>query len=474
MSSQGLSRTLFFIKLGLISSLVTAGGYQSAFAQNAKLSAASSPSAPSAAVPEAVESARVQQKLKQVSQVRAENYDLQRHPVSDSEAQHWKNILWTTAIVEPQDPFVASALSSILLLSRTPGLSSAQRRTVDMAFQIGTQLYLKYPAVYFGVGQQFAQTLTSSADPNWVAMSLSGLAKSRLSPAQLQQLSERVRQRFPQWQQSAVLYTTLQDVQGLAQSSTPPLKDLLNWTIAPGQMQLYVICTRDRDALCQTVLKNGQGNFVRTAEPAVSTADSIPQRPLWSMPLLLRSIHGLGWNFTRGETPQGVYRIEGTTPQPDYDFFRAYGQFSLINLYVPFEVGAREFLPGRSGPFAGSLESYRTLLPPTWRSYSPMEQSYWAGRMGRGLFRIHGSGEATDFFRKRPTDTAVSWNPTLGCLSALELYDQTGKLQRADMPKILGALRTASAKMSGYLIVVEVPSATQRPISVEDIEAALR
>ena len=471
MFHQGPSWTRLFVKLGIVSGLLAAGGFQSAFAQRVNLAAASSPSA---TVPEALESARIQQKLKQVSQVRAENYDLQRHPVSDSQAQHWKNILWTTAIVESQEPFVASALSSILSLSRTPGLSSAQRRTVDMAFQIGTQLYLKYPSVYAGVGQQFAQSLNSSTDPNWVAMSLSGLAKTNLSSAQIQQLSNRVRQRFPQWQQNAVLYTTLQDVQSQAQSPTPPLKDLLNWTIAPGQMQLYVICTRDREALCQTVLKNAQGNFVRTADRAISTTGSIPQGPLWSMPLLLRSIHGLSWNFTRGQTPQGIYRIEGTTPQPDYDFFRAYGQFSLVNLFVPFEAGSREFLPGRPGPFVGSLESYKALLPPTWRSYAPMEQSYWAGRMGRGLFRIHGSGEATDFFHKGATDTAASWNPTLGCLSALELYDQTGKLQQADMPKILGAMRTVSTKMSGYLIVVEVSGALQKPITVEDIEAALR
>ena len=440
MSCQGLSWTQFFVRLGIVSGLLATGGFQSALAQRVNLAAANSPSA---VVSEAVESARLQQKLKQVSQVRAENYDLQRHPVSDPQAQHWKNILWTTAIVEPQEPFVASALSSILSLSQMPGLSSAQRRTVDMAFQIGTQLYLKYPSVYAGVGQQFSQTLTSSADPNWVAMSLSGLAKSNLSPAQVRQLSDRVRQRFPQWQQNAALYTTLQDVQGSAQSSTPPLKDLLNWTIAPGQMQLYVICTRDREALCQTVLKNAQGNFVRTADAAISTTGSIPHS-LWSMPLLLRSIHGLSWNFTRGQTPQGIYRIEGTTPQPDYDFFRAYGQFSLVNLFVPFEAGSREFLPGRPGPFVGSLESYKALLPPTWRGYAPMEQSYWAGRMGRGLFRIHGSGEAIDFFHKRPADAATSWNPTLGCLSALELYDQDWKAPAGGYAEDLG--RTANGQ----------------------------
>lgn len=462
-----------FWRLGLragLLSLFCLCGLQSAYAQT-KLAATDRVTS---IAPEAIESARIQQKQKQIQQIRADNYDLQLHPVSDAQEKHWKNILWTTAIVEPQDDFVVSALSNILSLSRQRGLSAAQSRTVEMAFQIGNQLYISNPTVFAGVGQQFLQTIEGSSNSRFVAMALAGLAKSQLSPAQVQQLSERVRQRFPQWSQNPVLLTTLQDVrERIAPTPTPPLKDLLSWTIAPGQMQLYVICSRDRNALCRTVLKNGQGNFVRAASAVSSNGSRLQQGQLWSVPLLLRSIHGLGWNFTRGQTPQGIYRIEGFTPQPDDEFFRAYGRFSLINLFVPFESGARSFLPGRSGRFTGDLNSYRTLLPLSWRSYAPMEQSYWAGQLGRGLFRIHGSGEDVNFFRKSPSDLAAAWNPTLGCLSALELYDQSGKMQQADMPKIVSALSLAGARnLSGYLIVVDVDTPSQRPVSVEDIEAA--
>jgi hypothetical protein len=466
----------FRLKLGLaISLLVLGGGFPSAFGRSTEVAVVDAQS--SLVVPQAIEAARIQQKLKQTSQVRADNYDLQKHPVSDSEEKHWKNVLWTTAIVEPQDPFVAEALNGILSLSGRSGLSAAQSRTVDMAFQIGTQLYLSYPTVYSRIGQRFVETVERGTDPRWVAMALSGLAKSKISSDQIQQLSDRVRQRFPQWSQNPVLLTTLQDVkEQLSPSAVPPLKDLLNWTIASGQMHLYVICTRDRQALCTAVLKNPQGKFVRAADSNLSASGTkVQPGQLWSIPLLLRSIHGLGWNFTRGQTPQGIYRIEGSTPQPDHKFFRAYGHFSLINLFTPFEAGAQSFLPGHPGPFSGNLQSYKALLPTSWRNYDPIDQSYWAGRMGRGLFRIHGSGEAPDFFRKTQRDSvSTSWNPTLGCLSALELYDQTGKLQQADMPKIISTLTSQGGKsLAGYLIVVEIPSLSQKPVSTEDIEAAL-
>ncbi len=415
--------------------------------------------------PQATQAARVSQKQAQLRQIRSDNFDLRQHPITDAKEKHWRNILWTTAIVEPQEPFIAQSLSNILAYARSPGLSASQRRTVNMAFQVGTQLYLNHPNVYGSLGQQFVDTVSASPNPGFVAMALSGLAKSSLPPAQLQTLSNLTRQRFPQWSQNIALRTTLMDVnEKIAPAPVPPLRDLLTWTVAPGQLQMFVICGRDRNTLCTAILKDRQGQFVREGGR------------LWSTPLLLRSLHRLGWNFTRGETPQGIYRIEGTVPQPDNEFFRAFGRFSLVNLYVPFEPGAKSFLPGRAGAFSGNLKNYETMLPPTWRNYTPIQQTYWAGYMGRGLFRIHGSGEDPNFFSKLPQDGAATpWNPTIGCLSALEIYDGTGRLQQADMPKILSALRAAGGNnFSGYLTVVEVPQAVQGALSAEAIEAAMR
>ncbi|HEY9824388.1 MAG TPA: hypothetical protein V6D19_03005 [Stenomitos sp.] len=215
-----------------------------------------------------------------------------------------------------------------------------------MAFQIATQLYLDQPVANAPIGKQFLQILERSTDPQWVAIALAGLAKNNPQPVQLQRWRGRVQQRFPNWSQIPVLVPTLEDLnERLSPSPISPLYDLLKWSAAPGQMQMYVPCPRDRTQLGVAILKDRNGQFVRTTNRAV--------------PLLLRSIHGLSWNFTRGETPQGLYCIEGLIPQPDTLFFRAYGQFSLVNLFVPFESGVRSFLPGRPGPFQGSLSDYQ-------------------------------------------------------------------------------------------------------------------
>lgn len=418
-----------------------------------------------AEVIQATANARSRQRDEQTRQVRAENYDLNQFPVTNQNEKHWRNILWTTAVVEPQEPFVESAINQILAMMTQRGLSTSQQRTVDSATKVATQLYLRYPNIYGSFEQRFLQAIDSSPDPEWVAVSLSALAKGKTSITQLQSVAERVKSRFPNWQKNIYLYTTIREVaEVIAPSPMPPLKDLLNWTIAPRQLQLYVLCRSNRDVLCQAILKDRDGQLVRNDDGK-----------LWSVPLLLKSIHDLNWNFVRGQTPQGVYRVEGIVPQPDDEFFRAYGRFSLVKLFVPFEPGAKQFLPGKSGAFNGNLNDYQTLLPPSWRNYWAVQQSYWAGKIGRSDFRIHGTGEAPDFFsNKGSKPDTFSWNPTIGCLSALELYNEKGQLVEAHMPKLLGGLRmVAGSNFAGYMVVIEVPGQSEEPISLQEIDTAL-
>jgi hypothetical protein len=402
----------------------------------------------------------------QIQNLRPENFDVKRYPINDLNADRWQESLWNATVLSPQSDFVAQALEDILALTANPKLSDGQKSVVDAAMQVGTQLYLSYPSFYQKVGRRFLQTIDSSNDSQWVAMSLSALAKSGIPKSNLQQLSTKVQKRFPNWRQDIFLFTTLQQI-SITNSTpaVPPLADLLSWQIAPGQPQMYVFCQPNREILCVSMVKDGNGRFVEQ------------NGQLWTVPLLLQSLHHLEWNFYRGQTPQGIYRIEGVVPQPDDEVFRAYGQFPLVKLFLPHEdEGVQEFLPNRKGKFVGNLQTYQTLLPPTWRNYFPIQQSYWAGKIGRTLFRIHGTGEAIDFFRVKtnPANPSYAWNPTLGCLSALELYNQNGQLLQADVPKILNMLNyLGRGKIAGYLIVVEVPSRSGGQISTPEIREAI-
>ncbi|GAP94052.1 hypothetical protein NIES2104_05620 [Leptolyngbya sp. NIES-2104] len=393
-------------------------------------------SAASSPIPLATAEARIRQRQDQLRLISPAAYDLTRYPIADQNERHWRQLLWATAVIEPQDAYVRTAIAQILTLTPQK-LTPAQSRTVEMALQIATQLYLSNPTP--DLQQPFIQTIAQSSNSRWVAMSLSALSKGGATVIQQQQWIDQIAQRFPKWSENVSLYTTIKELTTAAQ--TPPIRDLLTWTIVPNQQQLYVFCQRDRSELCTAFLRDRTGRFVKNnGQP-------------WSMPLLTRSLHNLSWNFSRGYTPQGIYRIEGTIPQPDTDYFRAYGFYSLVQLFAPLEPGVKEFIPGRRGTLTGKLDGYKTLLPPSWREYFPIQASYWAGLFGRSEFRIHGSGEDPKFFTNNQRyPQSEGWNPAIGCLSALELYDSTGRVQFAQMPDLLSRL---GAKPTGYLIVVE-------------------
>lgn len=419
--------------------------------------------------------ARQQQKREQAQLLTPEYFNLQAYPVSDRTETHWRKLLWATAIIEPQDEFVGMTIRSILQLAQRPTLSMAQRRIVHMALQVGTQLYLSQSSGSHAFKAVFETILETNTNEQWVAMAVSALARTPdlgsqvgftyppQSHPDVGKWLERIKVRFPHWRNNNSLYTTLVDI-GQPKPSLPPLNDLFTWSIAPNQFHLYVLCRPNRFILCQAILKDPQGSWVREGDR------------LWSIPLMGRSLHHLTWNFGRGNTPQGIYRVEGTIPQPDTEFFRAYGLFPLVNLFVPWESGVNQFLAGRKGYGFSSLTDYQSLLPPQWRSYYPIQQSYWAGKGGRGLFRIHGSGEPATFFTNNQMEnTSRLWNPAIGCLSALELYDESGRLQRADMPTLLQKLSSVGGnQFTGYLIVVDIPGDDTSPVSLSDLMGSLK
>ncbi|NJK99023.1 MAG: hypothetical protein HC910_00135 [Spirulinaceae cyanobacterium SM2_1_0] len=418
-------------------------------------------------LPEATAAARVQQRQQQVNLIQPQRYDLSRYPLGDRHETHWRQTLWATAVLEPKQPEIATAIATLTGYAAQPNLTPSQQRSVQMALQVGTQLYISDPQFFRELGDRLRQVVADSPQPDWVAMALSALARGGESPDNLRAQIQQIRLRFAR-QGTMRLDITLHDLETRLQAEPlPPLRDLLAWQVVPQQAHLYIFCRPDRSILCRAVLKDRNGRFVR------ESAD--PDAPLWSVELLSRTLHhGLAWNFTRGESPQGIYRIEGTMPRLESGYFRAFGQFPLVKVFMPYERGTTEFLPGQRGTWTATPDAYRALLPPSWRDHFPMQQTYWAGRLGRSLIRIHGSGEPPDFFANNERfPESYQWNPTIGCFSAVELYDDSGRLQRADMPKILTALNAAGGgSIEGYLVAVEVPG-SDAPVSLAEITAAI-
>jgi len=407
--------------------------------------------------------AQARHRQKQLNFIQPQRYDLNRYPVHERNETHWRQTLWATALLEPPHPQVRKAIAAILTLSHQADLEASQQRIVTQTLQVANQLFLENPAGRTEIGESLQGVAAKSPVADWVAIALTALVQGGLPQTQFQTYQASIQNRFDLSRQPS-LEIALRDIQEHYQPTpSPPLEDLLSWQIAQGQSQLYVLCRRERGTLCPAILKDQQGQWMRDL--------SQPHQPLWSVELLSRSLHGLRWHSIRGATPQGIYRLEGAMPRPQPAFFPAYGQFPLVKVFLPFEAGVRHFFPQQPP----TLTYYQTLLPPSWRNYFPIQQSYWAGALGRSLIRIHGSGEFPSFFvNNERFPQSWGWNPAIGCLSAQEQYNSRGELQKADMPAILNALSQAQdGFLSGYVIVAEVPGAGQDSISLEEIKALL-
>jgi hypothetical protein len=389
--------------------------------------------------PLATHAARQAQLQRERQRLQPPYYDLRRYPLTADRETHWRRLLWATALQQPQRPHVFRALRAILERAQTNHPTPTETRLITQALQV-SNLYIRYhPATRPHLQTHLEQVVRTSPHAHWVALALHTLVRSgSLTSAQTTRLITQTRQRFPQ--PPDLLAVVLQELTHVP-APLPPLAELLAWQASPGQMQLYVLCHHNRWRPCTLLVKNQQGEFYREGGQ------------LWSRRLLLQSVYGLDWPFTYGQTPQGLQRVAGVTAMRTGELFRAYGQFPLVQLFLPFETP--EFFPGERM----TLAAYQERLPPSWRNYPPLYQSYHAGRLGRRWLRIHGTGDAPELF-VRPPEGKHAWNPALGCLTALELYTPQGELQQGDMAEILRVLDVASGgTLSGYLLVVEWPEA---------------
>jgi hypothetical protein len=469
-------------------------------------------------MPEATAAARSRQAQQQDDLTAIDRYDRQQHPFTAAQETHWRQTLWATAVREPQGERARAAEGAIvdlLTLATAPTAPTpTQERLITQALQVAHQLYTAQPQEFAGLEGALGALVRGGDDrqipqgealvrASWVAAALTALVEGG-QQGDPRTLLAQVQENFPQEAQLLPLSLALRDLaRGENPPPLPPLGDLLQGWLQgelaqPGQAWVYVLCRPDRGVLCRVLVKDDRGQFY---------LDPQAEDRVWSVLLSGRSLHGLPWYLSRGETPQGLYRMEGTIPQPDQDYFRAYGYFPLVTLFVPGEPGLTSFGPQPPAPIAvdpddsqpnggipgevpapgglarsaspTTLRDYQALLPPRWRNYTPLHQTYWAGKLGRGLFRIHGTGEDPAFFANNQRYPLSSgWNPAIGCLSAQELYDAQGQWIQGGMPGLLEALhQVTGGKMEGYTLVVEVPSGDplgdQQPVTWEEIIPAI-
>jgi hypothetical protein len=265
-------------------------------------------------------------------------------------------------------------------------------------------------------------------------------------------LAEQMYSKFPQWQNDPILFCLNLDLSDDT-PDLPPLRDLLFHDFQAESAIVFNIHRPDRQYPGLAIIRLADGRFVRNVNGRI-----------FSIRQLARSNSNLPGYLTNGNTPQGIYSIQGESVSKNVFI----GPVPTLQMVMPFESSLSEFY--HSTGFKKrewEISKYKALLPDSWKEYAPIFQTYYAGKAGRTEIIAHGSTIDPEFYLNEPF---YPLTPSLGCITAYEKWNgNTGICQQSGQLQLINQLRKYG-EIRGFLIVVETMD-IKKPVTIEELNS---
>ncbi|MGC9513752.1 MAG: hypothetical protein ACP5D8_08995 [Fidelibacterota bacterium] len=230
----------------------------------------------------------------------------------------------------------------------------------------------------------------------------------------------------------------------------PPVDQLLSPDFLKGYPVFYTFFRQNRDYPGITICRLADGSLKKEDD-----------QTLWTVWHLGRSNSGLSGYVTHGNTPEGLYSLQGIT-QSENVFI---GPTPVVDLKMPWEISPKDFFHGNTPDTLWDRADYMAVLPPRWRDYLPVYTSYYAGKAGRSEIIAHGTTINPGFY------TGKEWypfTPSLGCLTALELWDdESGTRIFSHQQKLIDCLKEENIQ-KGFWMVIDLDK-SNKPVTLDDL-----
>lgn len=248
-----------------------------------------------------------------------------------------------------------------------------------------------------------------------------------------------------------VFYQQLLSGMNTRQPDLTILADFFRKDYLPGQVIMFSFQRSNRNYPGLVVIRDTAGYILKQADGNYFTVQQ-----------LARSLNGLPGYLTNGNTPQGVYRMDGF----DVSKAGAIGPTRNVQLSMPFEMSVQHFMNDSTLPNEKITKSqYASVLPANLRSFEPLYQSYYAGKAGRYDIIAHGTTVKPEYYLDKPY---FPFTPTLGCLCTFESWDDSTMLRKeSDQQKLVEAIEQAGGPY-GYAIVIDLDN-KETPITLQEI-----
>jgi hypothetical protein len=323
-----------------------------------------------------------------------------------------------------------------------------------------------YAVEPFRYRKEMAEVLGKEREARLFAVAAVYLYGADTSVAHVDSLKITMVERFPGYDTVAVLRELmgyLGDDAVLRRGATPAVAELFGMARSLNSKIVYSFQRWDRDYPGLAIVQNADGSFVR---------DGVGRLEVFEQ--LARSGPGVPYFLTNGNTPQGIYSIQGT----DVSHTDFIGPTPNLQLLLPGEGKWRDYFRdttvgiagagvSTASDTAGMLERYLELLPADWRGYAAMREAFAAGVVGRTEIIAHGTTIDPEYYAGRPF---YPLTPTMGCLCAKELWNPTsGHPLVSEQNNLVNAFLSTPGR-AGWLVVVNVDD-RREAVSRAEVEA---
>jgi hypothetical protein len=316
-------------------------------------------------------------------------------------------------------------------------------------------VYGIYPMEY---EKEITDIFKKETEPKLFAMCALYLYRVNHSTESINTIKIKMVEQFPDYDSTALLIELdkfLTQHQTLVKQATPAINELVRYHQQLGNKVIYSFQRWNRDYPGLAIVQNADGSFVKREDGRIMIFEQ-----------LARSASALPYFITNGNTPQGIYSIQGTAVANN----NYIGPTPNLQLIMPFEDSLKKFFLDKWDSSVATLNAYQSLLPSSWRKYEPMMESFYAGKIGRTEIIAHGTTIDPEYFKGKPW---YPLSPTLGCLCAKELWNVTsGRLLVSEQFNLYSAF-TATTGQKGYLFVINLDD-QQKAVTREEIEKLVK
>ena len=231
----------------------------------------------------------------------------------------------------------------------------------------------------------------------------------------------------------------------------PALKTFFLPDYLPGQVLVFSFQRRDRNFPGLAIVRKADGSFMKNTDGSY-----------FSVGQLARSEGNMPGYISMGNTPQGIFRMDGFDTSKTYFI----GPTTNIQLTMPFEYIASHFYRDSTAKDSiWTLKQYEKFLPGNFKGYHPVYGTYYAGKAGRTEIIAHGTTIDPSLYK---TTSYYPFTPSAGCLVTKEFWDdKTGHLFSSDQLLLTKAVAAAGGP-HGYLIVIEIDD-NKGPVTLYDL-----